>query len=174
MCKETNEKIDKIIEMLKTVNTNDNSKNSDKIIFEEIKEKNEDQFDSIKTIDNKTGIIIALVGVLTIGLLNSNLLEINFYFTLSIIALFSLSILFAFLCFIVKSYHRDPDPSNLIEEYKDKLESVTRGQLIRNYACCYCKNVNSIRSKKYLLNISIIIVSISIVFILTLLLIVKF
>jgi hypothetical protein len=127
--------------------------NSDKLIFEEVKERVKDQFDSVDSMDTKAGIALGFNGAILAALLNSNWFEIlPIYFSGFILLVICVTTGIALKAFLVKAYKKDPDPSKLIEIYQIKTEKETRGQLIRNFEECFKNNQKMIEDKKKYLN----------------------
>lgn len=137
-------------------------KNSDELIFSEVKEKLKDQFDSIGVLDTKSGIVLGFVGALLAALLNSDwFIKLPCCCLLPILGLICLVALFALLAFLVREYRQDPEPSALIKDYKDKNETETRGVLIKNFEESFNKNSKQIDDKKRYLNLSFILLFIT-------------
>lgn len=127
--------------------------NSHNIIFQEVKERLKDQFDSIDSLDTKAGVTLGFVGALLAGLVNSNwFLNLPYYFLLFILLPLASTIIFLLKVVFVRTYRKDPDPKMLIEGYKDKKEDETIRQLIRNFEDCFTKNQKSLDDKKKYLN----------------------
>lgn len=139
--------------VIKTKKTN----NSEGILYQEIKERLKDQFESINIIDTKAGIILGFAGAILAALLNSNWFEsLELHFLVLILSPICLTTVFAFGAFFVRNYKKDPEPSKLIDQYQEKSFEETRGQLIRNFEDCFNTNKEKIMKKKFFLNLSIV------------------
>lgn len=127
--------------------------NSDKLIFEEVKERLKDQFDSVDSMDTKAGIALGFNGAILAALLNSDWFRtLPIYFSGFILLTICAATGIALKAFLVRAYKKDPDPSKLIEGYQGKTETETRGQLIRNFEKCFKDNQGMIDDKKKYLN----------------------
>lgn len=127
--------------------------NSDQLLFNEIKERLKDQFESIDSMDTKAGIALGFDGALLAALLNSEWFRaLPIYFLFPILLLIGLVTAFALKAFLVKGYRKDPEPSKLIEGYQGKTEKETLGLLVRNFEDCFNNNVGPIEEKKKYLN----------------------
>lgn len=127
--------------------------NSDKLIFEEVKERLKDQFDSVDSMDTKAGIALGFNGAILAALLNSDWFRmLPIYFSAFILLVICVATGVALKAFLVRAYKKDPDPSKLIEGYQAKTEKETRGQLIRNFEKCFNENQKMIEDKKKYLN----------------------
>lgn len=127
--------------------------NSDEIIFQEVKERLKDQFDSVDSMDTKAGIALGFDGAILAALLNSDWFRtLPTYFSIVILLSICSVTAVALKAFIVKAYKKDPDPSKLIEGYQGKTEKETRGQLIKNFEKCFNDNQKIIEDKKKYLN----------------------
>ncbi len=127
--------------------------NSDKLIFEEIKERLKDQLDSVDSMDTKAGIVLGFNGAILAALLNSDWFRtLPIYFLGFILLAICVTTGVALKAFLVRAYKKDPDPSKLIEGYQGKKENETRGQLIRNFEKCFNNNKEMIENKKKYIN----------------------
>ena len=127
--------------------------NSDRLIFEEVKERLKDQFESIDSVDTKAGIALGFNGAILAALLNSDWFRaLPIYFLVPILLLICVVTGTALKAFLIKAYRKDPEPSELIDGYQGKTEKETLGQLIRNFEKCFNDNVNPIEEKKKYLN----------------------
>lgn len=136
------------------------TKNSDELIFTEVKERLKDQFDSIDSLDTKSGIALGFVGALLAALLNSDwFVRLPFYYLLPILILLCLVAIFALRAFLVRGYRKDPEPSTLIKRYQNKNETETLGVLIKNFEASFNDNVRPIEDKKKYLNWSFILLA---------------
>lgn len=140
------------------------SNTSNRILYTEIKERLRDQLDSVDTLDTKSGITIAFVGALIGGLANSSwFIGLHYYFMLPIMIALTLTTLFALISILSREYRKDPEPSELVNKYKDKTEIETKAQLIRNFEDCFNANESIISFKKKMLNIAFTLLFVSII-----------
>lgn len=148
-------------------------KNSDQLLFNEIKERLHDQFESIDSIDTKASVALGFDGAILAGLLNSAWFRtLPLYFLIPVLLLICLVTAYALKAFTVKGYRKDPEPTTLIAGYQDKPEEKTLGQLIKNFEESFNDNVKSIDEKKKYLNTSfkllgLIVITISIIVLLS-------
>ena len=127
--------------------------NSDRLIFDEVKERLRDQFESIDSIDTKAGIALGFDGAILAALLNSDWFRgLPIYFLVPILLLICFVTGVALKAFLIKAYRKDPEPSELIKGYQGKTEKNTLGQLTRNFEESFNDNVKPIDEKKKYLN----------------------
>lgn len=130
-----------------------NTSNSDRLIFSEVKERLQDQLDSVDGMDTKAGIALGFNGAILAALLNS-----DWFKTLPGVLLIAILLLICAVtalslkAFLIKGYRKDPEPSKLIEKYQEKTEQETLGRLIKNFEECFNENEKSIEEKKKYLN----------------------
>jgi len=131
-------------------------KDSDQLIYREIKERLRDQFESIDNMNTKAGIILGFDGAILTALLNSDWFRElpSFYLFIVLILICSVTGL-ALKAFLTEAYKKDPEPSKLIEKYQEETESRTLGQLTRNFEGCFNENKEKIEKKKKYLNWSL-------------------
>jgi hypothetical protein len=124
------------------------SKNSDEIIYQEVKRRLIEQGVSIKSIDTKAALVLSFAGAILAGLVNSswfNGLSAS-YHSLILLPL-GLTCVSSLIVLLVRGYRADPDPKKLIDGYQDKTEEQTRGQLIKNYEEVFIENEQRINNK---------------------------
>ncbi|PIR58224.1 MAG: hypothetical protein COU70_02055 [Parcubacteria group bacterium CG10_big_fil_rev_8_21_14_0_10_35_15] len=138
--------------------------NSDRLIFDEVKERLRDQFESIDSIDTKAGIVLGFDGAILAALLNSEWFRgLPIYFLVPILLLICLVTGIALKAFLIKGYRKDPEPSQLIKGYQGKMEKETLGQLIRNFEESFNDNSEPIEEKKKYLNWSFKLLALAVV-----------
>lgn len=143
---------------------NNNQINSHKLLYSEIKERLKDQFDSVDSLDTKAGVTLGFSGVILIGLVNSGwFLDLQSHFFLIVLTPLIIAISSLVASVFVRSYNKDPDPTKLIEGYKDKTEDETRRQLIRNFEDCFKKNTKPLKDKRNYLNLGFVMLGITVV-----------
>jgi len=127
---------------------------STNLLFSEIKERLNDQLQSIDSLDTKAGITLGFIGVILAGLVNSAwFLDLPYYYLLIILTLIFLTTFFILRAYLVKSYRKDPDPKALVDKYENENEDKIKKQLIRNFEECFNKNKKSLEDKKDNLNL---------------------
>lgn len=139
-------------------------KNSINIIYSEIKEKVKDQYDSINLLVTKSSIVLPFTGALIAGLLNATAFSsLNITIRSISLSLLILSMVLILISIFIWNYPRDPDPDNLIKRYQNEPELNTKAQLIRNFSECYYRLEKFLRVKKYLLNISFLLITATVI-----------
>ena len=139
-------------------------KNSNDLIFSEIRRRLDDLEESAKNIDTKGVLTLSFIGAIIAGLVNSSwFLDLNFKYHLLILFSLTSTALLAFGAIIVRQYRRDPDPTNLIKNYSNKPEIITKNQLISNFEQSYTNNEQVIKDKAKFLKAAFISLSITIV-----------
>lgn len=131
--------------------------NSHAILFLETKERLRDQFSSINSLDTKAGISLGLIGALVAGLINSSwFLSLSSYLLLPTLLLLVIAISFLLFSLLAREFHKDPEPSALINGYEKKTEEETRATLIRNYAANFDNNKTLVAKKRKYMNLGFI------------------
>ena len=127
-------------------------KNSDEIIYSEIKQRLANQSESIRSVDTKASLTLTFVGAILAGLVNSVwFIGLKWYYHLAILLSLGVTAAFSLVAVLVRTYRADPDPSGLINNYANKSEVATRGQLIKNMQDSFDKNEATLKDKvKYL------------------------
>ncbi len=127
------------------------------LIYNVIKERVRDQFESIDSLDTKAGAVLALIGVFVVDLLGVKwFIELDpRYLTPVILGLF-FTTTFALLAVLAKSYRKDPDPKALIDKYKNKDRKDVLGQLIRNMEVSYTDNEKRVKIKATFFNLALL------------------
>src|SRR5882757_4885539 len=137
-------------------------KNSDELIFQEIKRRLTEQSTSIKSIDTKAALILSFVGAILAGLVNSSWFNgLSSSYHLLILLPLGLTCLTSLGTLLVRGYRADPDPKGLINGYQDKTQDQTRGQLIKNYEDVYTKNEPTIKDKALLSKVAFILLALA-------------
>lgn len=139
-------------------------KNSDELIFQEVKRRLAEQSASVKSIDTKAALVLSFVGAILAALVNSswfNSLSQSFHYF--ILLPLGLTCIASLATLLVRSYRADPDPKALIDGYKDKTEDKTRGQLIKNYEQVFTNNEPTIKNKALLSKITFVLLALAII-----------
>lgn len=143
-------------------------KNSDILIYEEVKQRVLEQSTSLKSIDTKAALILSFVGALLAGLVNSSwFISLSTGYLFLILLPLSMTCITSLATLLVRSYRSDPDPKGLIEGYKNKPEDQTRGQLIKNCEEVFTKNEPIIKNKALLSKAAFALLAIVILAIMT-------
>jgi len=139
------------------------AKNSDDLIYTEIKERISEQNSSIKSVDTKSAFVLSFVAAVLAGLVNSSWFNgLSWTYHLTILAPFGITCGFSLAALLVRQYRADPDPTNLIERYKGKDEDSTKGQLTKNYEEVFSNNQTIADKKANLSKIGFVFLAISI------------
>lgn len=126
------------------------------IIVDEIRLKLDDQLDSVKSLDNKAGIIVSFSGViLTILLTSDTLNKGSRYAAVSAIFVFIASLL-SLTVLLVRSYKRDPHPRNFYTRYAKKKHIETLEVLAGSFITSFEKNEKKVTIKKWLINFAFV------------------
>lgn len=138
-------------------------KNSDELIFSEIKLRLSQQYESIKAIDTKASFVLTFISAILAGLVNSNwFIELTWVYHLIILVSLSIATLFSLIAVLVRSYRYDPDPSGLITKYANRSENITRGQLIKNMQESFDRNASVLNDKVRYLKLGLGFLAVSI------------
>ncbi len=125
------------------------------LIYSEVKDALNIQFQSIDSLNTKASIIIGFVGVI-IGI-SLNLYPYgNSYLFGSCMTFFLVSTFFSFFAYKTESYRRDPEPRQLTKKYLREDNKKVRKQLIDNFIQSYEDNKNRIEKKARHINYSLI------------------
>lgn len=138
-------------------------------IYQTVKEKVDLAFKDIERLEDKTN-ILNISGLVASLLLNvpENLPNIfqRAYFPLLNVSFifFFFALLLNFMALRIKGYRRDPNPRALMEGYWDKPKKEVMRQLIANLVECYEHNATLISSATRLVNYSMILAFLGLVF----------
>ena len=122
------------------------------IIYTEIKDRLQEQFDQLRALDQKAGQVLSsasLIVAVGIGLQAIETSPSSLRFTLFIMAIifYALSVISAWLAYRVQSFRRDPEPRPLRDHYLPSEFQFTKRKIISNFIESYEFNQQSIRSK---------------------------
>ncbi len=138
-------------------------KNSDDLIFSEIKRRLEDIRQSSSSLDTKAALTLTFTGAILAGLVNAAwFLKLGFVWHILILSGFGLTALIALAAVLARQFRQDPDPKALISLYANKSEKQTKGQLIVNFSDCYSHNAKIVANKGRLLKAAFIGLALSI------------
>ena len=143
------------------------------VIYEEVKSRLNNQFESIDSLDKKSGIVIGFVGViLSLSIrdidgisfrIAGGTLQIEKLLLLLATTLLFLSAWFAFKSFEVRTYRRDPEPHKLILECSDYTYSNLTTLLTKKFSESFEENKVIVCEKKSKLNTSLKLIFMSLV-----------
>lgn len=136
------------------------------IIFQETKDKLKDQFDSVRSLDNKAIIVVSFSGVILSILFSSESFNSHSRATVVVGVCIFFSAIFSILSLLVRSFRRDPNPRNLYTGYAFKKQNDTLEALAGSYIDSYEKNESQILIKKGFINVAFIFIGLACLFIL--------
>ncbi len=123
------------------------------LIFSEVKERLNIQFQAIDSLDGKAGLILtagSLVISIAAGLQASMAQAIR---TGPLVVLivgaiaYALCMIYALLGFWVRDYRRDPDPGALVEHYSHEGAESTKKQIVANWVDSFSQNIDTLKDK---------------------------
>ena len=125
------------------------------LIYNEVKDRLNTQFQSLDGLNTKASVVIGFVGVI-IGISLQLYSQSNTYLFCSCMILFMISIFFSFSAYKIKSYRIDPKPRALTEKYLMEDDKKVKKQLIDNFIESFEDNKNKIEKKGKYINCSLI------------------
>ena len=125
------------------------------LIYNEVKDRLNTQFQSLDGLNTKASVIIGFVGVI-IGISLQLYSQSNSYLFCSCMTLFMISIFFSFSAYKSKSYRRDPEPRAFTVGYLKKDDKKVMEQLIANFIESFEDNKTKIEEKGKYINYSLI------------------
>ncbi|KAF5432677.1 hypothetical protein C5S39_03090 [Candidatus Methanophagaceae archaeon] len=132
------------------------------LIYNEVKDALNMQFQSIEGLNTKASIIIGFVGVI-IGISLQLYSQSNSYLFGSGMTLFMISIFFSFSAYKGKRYRKDPEPRALTVKYLMEDDKTVKKQLIDNFIVSFEDNKTKIEEKVKYINYSIIFLFIGLI-----------
>ncbi len=123
------------------------------LIYSEVKERLNIQFQAIDSLDSKAGLILtagSLVISIAAGLQVSSAETIDTGPLLLLITgavLYALSMGFSLKGFRVRDYRRDPEPGPLVKNYLNAEAELTKGQIVANLVESFEENAGTLKSK---------------------------
>ena len=123
------------------------------LIYSEVKERLNIQFQAIESLDSKAGLVLTAGSVvisIAAGLQVSAAETIDTAPLVLLIAgagAYALCMLFGLLGFKVRDYRRDPEPGPLVDNYLNEDAALTKGQIIANLVESFEKNKGVLESK---------------------------
>ena len=136
------------------------------LIYNEVKDRLNTQFQSLDGLNTKASVIIGFVGVI-IGISLQLYSQSNSYLFGSCMTLFMISIFFSFSAYKIKSYRRDPEPRALTVEYLMEDDKTVKKQLIDNFIASFEENKNKIEEKGKYINYSLILLFVGLIFLIS-------
>ncbi len=132
------------------------------LIYNEVKDRLNTQFQSLDGLNTKASVIIGFVGVI-IGISLQLYSQSNSYLFGSCMTLFMISIFFSFSAYKIKSYRRDPEPRALTGKYLSDDSKKVKRQLIDNFIKSFEDNKTHIEEKGKSINYSIILLFVGLI-----------
>ena len=136
------------------------------LIYNEVKDALNMQFQSIEGLNTKASVIIGFVGVI-IGISLQLYSQSNSYLFGSCMTLFMISIFFSFSAYKVKSYRIDPAPRALTAKYLMEDDKTVKKQLIDNFIVSFEDNKTKIEEKVKYINYSLILLFVGLIFLIS-------
>jgi|LGVE01.1.fsa_nt_gb hypothetical protein len=132
------------------------------LIYNEVKDALNTQFQSMEGHNTKASVIIGFVGVI-IGISLQLYSQSNSYLFGSCMTLFMISIFFSFSAYKGKRYRKDPEPRALTENYLREDDKTVKKQLIDNFIVSFEDNKTKIEEKAKYINYSLIFLFIGLI-----------
>jgi len=132
------------------------------LIYNEVKDALNMQFQSIEGLNTKASVIIGFVGVI-IGISLQLYSQSNSYLFGSCMTLFIISIFFSFSAYKGKRYRKDPEPRALTVKYLREDDKTVKKQLIDNFIVSFEDNKTKIGEKVKYINYSLILLFIGLI-----------
>jgi len=132
------------------------------LVYKEVDNALNRQFQSLDGLDTKASVIIGFIGVI-LGISLNLYPHSNPYLFGLCMALFLISIFFALYAYKVKRYRRDPEPRKLAEKYLEDNAKKVKKQLIDNFIQSYEDNKIKKGKKVKYINYSLIILFIGLI-----------
>jgi len=132
------------------------------LIYNEVKDRLNTQFQSLDGLNTKASVIIGFVGVI-IGISLQLYSQSNSYLFGSCMTLFMISIFFSFSAYKIKSYRRDPEPRALRDGYLTTDNKTVKEQLIANFIESFEENKTKIEEKGEYINYSLILLFVGLI-----------
>jgi len=132
------------------------------LIYNEVKDTLNTQFQSVEGLNTKASVIIGFVGVI-IGISLQLYSQSNSYLFGSCMTLFMISIFLSFSAYKVEGYRRDPEPRKLTEKYLREDDKKVKKQLIDNFIVSFEDNKNKIEEKGKNINYSLILLFVGLI-----------
>ena len=144
------------------MNEDDDTSETLELVYGEVKDALNTQFQSLDGLNTKASVIVGFVGVI-IGISLNLYSQSNSYLFGSCMTLFLISIFFALSAYTVKSYRRDPEPRKLAENYLREDGEHVKKQLIVNFIQSFEDNEIKVKRKGRYINYSLILLFIGLI-----------
>jgi hypothetical protein len=132
------------------------------LIYNEVKDRLNTQFQSLDGLNTKASVIIGFVGVI-IGISLQLYSQSNSYLFGSCMALFMISIFFSLSAYKIKSYRRDPEPRPLRDKYLTTNDKKVKEQLIANFIESFEGSKAKIEEKGKYINYSLMLLFVGLI-----------
>ena len=132
------------------------------LIYNEVKDALNMQFQSLDGLNTKASIIIGFVGVI-IGISLNLYSDENPHLFIESMLLFLGAAFLSFFAYKVEGYRRDPEPRKLTEKYLREDDKKVKKQLIDNFIQSYEDNEIKIEKKVKYINYSLILLFIGLI-----------
>lgn len=137
---------------------------SEDLIFKEIKQRLDNQFETLNVLITKTSIVIGLIGVI-LGFIFTSSSQKNYFFYIVGVTLLLVSLgITIYAGILTKKYYRDPEPRPLYENYWKEEEGETKKILASNWVEAFEKNRKTLDLIPLFLNLSVFILFIGLIF----------
>jgi len=132
------------------------------LIYNEVKDALNTQFQSVEGLNTKASIIIGFVGVI-IGISLNLYSDENHHLFIESMLLFLGAAFLSFFAYKVEGYRRDPEPRKLTEKYLREDDKKVKKQLIDNFIQSFEDNKTKIEEKVKYINYSLILLFIGLI-----------
>jgi len=132
------------------------------LIYNEVKDALNTQFQSVEGLNTKASIIIGFVGVI-IGISLNLYSDENSHLFIESMLLFLGAAFLSFFAYKVEGYRRDPEPRALTVNYLREDDKKLKKQLIDNFILSYEDNKKRIEKKVKYINYSIMLLFIGLI-----------
>jgi hypothetical protein len=136
------------------------------LIYNEVKNRLNTQFQSLDGLNTKASVIIGFVGVIT-GISLQLYSQSNSYLFGLCMTLFMISFFFSFSAYKGRSYRRDPEPGPLRDKYLTTDDKTVKKQLIANFIESFEENKTKIEKKVKYINYSLISLFVGLIVLIT-------
>ena len=132
------------------------------LIYNEVKDALNTQFQSVEGLNTKASVIIGFVGVI-IGISLNLYSDENPHLFIGSMLLFLGAAFLSFFAYKVEGYRRDPEPRKLTEKYLREDDKKVKKQLIDNFIQSFEDNKIKIEKKVKYINYSLILLFIGLI-----------
>ena len=132
------------------------------LLYNEVKDALNTQFQSVEGLNTKASIIIGFVGVI-IGISLNLYPDENSHLFFGSMFLFLGAAFLSFSAYKVEGYRKDPEPRKLTEKYLREDDKKVRKQIIDNFIQSCEDNKNRIEKKVKYINYSLVLLFIGLI-----------